>query len=159
MKLDNLAFYKYSFSFLNVYLPDQKGRSPNTVDTYSSSFTVLNRFLAEEKQISVLAFKFSDCTPDFVMEFLDWLKSEGNKEATRNIRLTCIKGYLEYAARKDVSLSSVYSVVAGIKCLRVPKERSTFLKTSRWLISLRKHQEMRKAVGTGLCCCFFMILL
>ncbi len=127
MKLDNLAFYKYSFSFLNVYLTDQKGRSPNTVDTYSSSFTVLNRFLAEEKQISVLAFKFSDCTPDFVMEFLDWLKSEGNKEATRNIRLTCIKGYLEYAARKDVSLSSVYSAVAGIKCLRVPKREKYVL--------------------------------
>lgn len=120
MKLDDLAFYKYSFVFLNVYLPDQRGRSPNTVDAYSSSFSVLNRYLTEKRHISVIDFKLSDCTPDFVMEFLDWLKSEGNREATRNIRLTCLKGYLEYAAKKDVSISSVYSAVAKIKCLRVP---------------------------------------
>jgi hypothetical protein len=41
--------------------------------------------------------------------------------------MTCIKGYLEYAARKDVSLSSVYSAVAGVKCLRVPKREKYVL--------------------------------
>jgi len=127
MKLDTLAFYKYSFVFLNVYLPDQRGRSPNTVDAYSSSFAVLNRFLADKKHTSVIDFKFSDCTSDFVMEFLDWLKSEGNREATRNIRLVCLKGYLEFAAKKDVSVSSVYSAVAKIKCLRVPRREKFVL--------------------------------
>ena len=127
MKLDDLAFYKYSFVFLNVHLPDQRGRSPNTVDAYSSSFSVLNRYLTEERHISVIDFKFSDCTPDFVMEFLDWLKVEGNREATRNIRLTCLKGYLKYAAKKDVSISSVYSAIDRIKCLRVPKREKYVL--------------------------------
>jgi integrase/recombinase XerD len=41
--------------------------------------------------------------------------------------MTCIKGYLEYAARKDVSFSSVYSAVAGVKCLRVPKREKYVL--------------------------------
>lgn len=114
-KIPKLSFFSYSFDFLNVYLPSLAGRSINTIDSYTYTLTLFKRYL-ESLKTDVLDFEFASCTPDFIRGFISWLEVERrNCAATRNHRLADIKGYLEYAAERDVSLVPIFSAAKRIR--------------------------------------------
>lgn len=112
---DMLMFFAYSFEFLEVYLPSQVGRSANTVESYRDTLTLFKRFVTEVRRTRLRDFTFADCTRDLVFAFLGWLKGEGNSDSTRNHRLAGLKGYLAFAADKDVSLESIRLAVLSIR--------------------------------------------
>lgn len=114
-------FFSYTNDFLNVYLPQMVCRSRYTVESYTDSLSIFRRFL-NSKGISQKDFLFEDCTPDLMNDFKLYLLDEKhNRESTVNGRITAVRSYVEYAATKDASLSSVAIRLSGIRKVSEPK--------------------------------------
>ena len=117
-------FFSLTWEFLSEYLPNQEGRSPMTVESYRDSLTLFRRYLIEERNISIAAFGFSDCTKDCIFDFRDYLKRKGNKPSTINLRVSAVRTYLNYAAEKDISVQSIALSVAKIqRCQKIEEEK------------------------------------
>jgi len=107
-------FFSLTWDFLNEYLPTQSGRSTNTIESYRDSLTLFRRYLKEGRRISISKFMFSDCTKDLLFDFRNYLEKSGSEPSTINVRMTAIRGYLYYAADKDVAIQSVALTAASI---------------------------------------------
>ena len=119
-------FFSLTWDFLNEYLPNQIGRSQNTVESYRDSLTVFRRYLTDYQHFSLRKFTFADCTKDLFFDFRNHLEKGGNEPSTINVRMTAIRAYLYYAADKDVSIQSVALLVASIPPRKkVQKEKET----------------------------------
>jgi len=114
-------FFSMTFNFLNVYMPTQLGRSPDTVRSYRDSLTVFARFITDVKSLRLDGFTFEECTRSFIFDFLDWLRETGCKPGTRNQRLAVLNSYLKYAADNDVSLYPITFSVGTVPYAKVPK--------------------------------------
>jgi len=116
----NDLFFSRTNDFLNIYLPSQAVRSACTVKTYLDGLTVFRRYVTDTRKISMNKFRFSDCTHDFLLDFMAHLRDRGCKESTCNNRLAAVKSYLWYAADGDVSLQSI-----ALGASRVPFMKET----------------------------------
>ena len=115
---DRKQFFSMTLEFLEVWLPQQKGRSACTIKSYRDGLTIFRRYLKNELGISIGKFTFAQCDYDFVLEFLDYLSRNGCSDSTRNQRLSAIKTYLSFAADKDVSIESV-----SLRISKVPAKK------------------------------------
>lgn len=69
-----------------------------------------------------MAFRFSDCTYQLVLEFSQYMQSELKyKQITVNQKLAAIKSYLKYVSDGDFALVQVYLSVNKVPELPVPK--------------------------------------
>ena len=119
-------FFSLTWDFLNIYLPYQVGRSPNTIESYKDSLTLFRYYLTKNQRISLAKFMFSDCTKDRLFDFRNYLEKGGNEPSTINVRMTAIRAYLYYAADKDVSIQSVALTAAKIPPRKkIQKEKVT----------------------------------
>lgn len=100
-------FFSMTFEFLEIYLPKQLGRSPDTIKSYRDALTLFRRYVRDEQHRSVTQFTFAQCTRDCLFGFLEYLAAQGNKPGTRNQRLAALKSYLGFAADKDITLQSI----------------------------------------------------
>lgn len=87
--------------FFSSFLREQKGVSPNTIQSYADAFLLLFHYYSSlgisEKDIS-----FSVLTKQNVEGFLSWLEEERkNKANTRNQRLAAIHSFCKYVIYKD----------------------------------------------------------
>jgi site-specific recombinase XerD len=117
-------FFSLTWEFLEEYLPKQEGRSATTIESYRDSLTVFRRYLVNHRHASIAKFKFSDCTKECIFDFRDYLKEKGNKPSTINVRVTAIRGYLNYAADKEIAVQSIALSIAKIpRCKKIEKEK------------------------------------
>jgi integrase/recombinase XerD len=71
-------FAKYLSSFLNDYLPNEKGISSNTIKSYSYTFILLIRFMRDVKKINIHRLSCKHLNKDVIVNFLDWLQVDRN---------------------------------------------------------------------------------
>ncbi len=114
-------FFSKTLDFLTYYLPTQLHKSPNTIRSYRDALTIFRRYITESLHSTIRVFRFSDCTYETLLGFLEYLRSKGNSEATCNYRLTAIRSYLWYAADLDISIQSIALSASHIPHLRPPK--------------------------------------
>ena len=114
-------FFSKTFDFLTSYLPTQLHKSQNTIRSYRDALTIFRRYITESLHSTIRVFRFSDCTYEILLGFLEYLRSKGNSEATCNYRLTAIRSYLWYAADLDISIQSIALSASHIPHLRTPK--------------------------------------
>lgn len=114
-------FFSMTFNFLNVYMPTQLGRSPDTVRSYRDALTVFARFITTAKGLKLDRFSFEECNRDFIFDFLDWLREGDCTPGTRNQRLAVLNSYLKYAADNDVSLCPISFSIGTIPYAKGPK--------------------------------------
>ena len=129
MKNNNKSplFFSMTYEFLQVYLPQQCGRSPHTVESYRDALSLFRRYIVETVGISIGKFTFMECTRDCVLGFMNYLSELRSKASTRNHRLAALRSYLTFAADKDVSLQSIELKVKGVPQCRVTKTEKTVL--------------------------------
>jgi len=120
--LHHELFFSKTNDFLNLYLPDQAMRSKNTITTYRDGLTVFRRYITDEMKQSIRTFKFKDCTHDFLLDYMAYLKKSGLAETTCNNRLAAIRSYLWYVADGDVSMQSVALGASRVPFLRTIKK-------------------------------------
>lgn len=115
-------FFSRTRDFLDIFLTRQELKSEHTVKAYRISLARFCRYVTEEKGISVLTFRFTDCTYDFVLEYIQHLRDTDHlSNSTLNQRLAAIKSYLKYVSDSDITLMQVYMSVCKVPLMKLPK--------------------------------------
>lgn len=90
-------FAKYISSFLNDYLPNEKGVSTNTIKSYSYTFILFIIYMRDVKKLSINKLMLTNINKEIIVSFLDWLQLERKcGDATRNQRLAAISSFVKY---------------------------------------------------------------
>lgn len=105
--------------FLEVYLPLQRGASPNTVRSYRTAIKQFVDYLIDDAGTRIDRLSFSSITMESLSGYLDSVEASGCSVATRNQRLAAIKSFLSYAAMEDVAQVAVLA-----QADRVPQKKS-----------------------------------
>jgi site-specific recombinase XerD len=114
-------FFSRTAEFLDNYLVNQTAKSPCTVRSYRDALTVFRRYVYNDKGFSIAKFSFRDCTREFLLDFIVFLKEKGSSPGTCNQRLTAIKSYLWYCADCDIALQSAALAASHVPFQREPK--------------------------------------
>lgn len=100
-------FAQHISSFLSQHLPNQKGVSKNTINSYRDTFVLLLRFVEQEKKIARNRLTIKMMTREIILEFLDWLQATRNSSnSTRNARLAGIHSFFDYLQHEN--LDNIY---------------------------------------------------
>jgi len=119
----NILFFSKTLDYLGRYLPNQAFRSNHTIETYRDALTIFRRYVTDQKNFSLKKFRFSDCSYDFLLDYVAYLNELGCAPRTCNNRLAALKSYLWYVADCDVSLQSIALAASRVPFLRVPKSK------------------------------------
>ncbi len=80
--------------FFDSYLPQIKGVSPNTLQSYRDAFRLLLPFAAQHYRIKISSLRLEQICPELIIPFLNTLQHERrNQPKTRNQRLAAIKSF------------------------------------------------------------------
>ena len=101
--------------YLTSYLPLQRNYSHNTICSYKDALKLFVRFIMEEKSLSWSDFKMNDFNRSLVIEYLEWLRSNGSGISTTNQRLAALKSFADYAGLENIEYLSNLQTVITIK--------------------------------------------
>ncbi|MBA4178818.1 MAG: integrase [Leptothrix sp. (in: Bacteria)] len=90
--------------FFTEYLVAQRAVSPRTVACYRDALSLFLGFASNKLGKAPTAMQLADMRPELILAFLDHLE-QGRKNAvrSRNLRLTALRAFLKFAARRDVT--------------------------------------------------------
>lgn len=115
MKNEVLSFYRMVRDFLTVYLPKQRGASPNTAKSYKEALNIFIDYVGMVHGRPLAEISFACISRPLVDSFLMWLETErGYSVNSRNQRMSAVKSFFRYAAEKDKTLMSLYLDVEAI---------------------------------------------
>jgi site-specific recombinase XerD len=124
--------------FFTEYLVTQRAMSPHTVASYRDTFTLFLAFAHRRLGKSPTDLSLADIEPDLILAFLDYLERQRhNSVRTRNLRLTALRSFLKFAARRD--LSSLHHIE---RALGVPMKRF-----ERPMLGYLSREEMLAVIG------------
>ncbi len=105
--------------FFTEYLVAQRALSPRTVACYRDALMLFLDFASGKLGSAPTAMHLADIQPALILAFLDHLE-RGRKNAvrSRNLRLTALRAFLKFAARRDVA--SLHDIE---RALAVPMKR------------------------------------
>ena len=89
--------------FFTEYLVAQRAVSPRTVACYRDALSLFLGFASHKLGKAPTAMQLAGMRPELILAFLDHLE-QGRKNAvrSRNLRLTALRAFLKFAARRDV---------------------------------------------------------
>lgn len=126
----NKDFTEYLKDFFQIYLPETRKLSQNTICTYRYCFIKLLNFFKEEKNIKSNNIKLEMFTIELLEEFISWLINvEGNSEKTVNNRMATIKEFFKFISIHNVEYINLYSSLIKIKPLKVKENIIDYLST------------------------------
>ena len=90
--------------FFTEYLVAQRAVSPRTVACYRDALSLFLGFASRQLGKAPTAMQLADLRPELILAFLDHLE-QGRKNTvrSRNLRLTALRAFLKFAARRDVT--------------------------------------------------------
>jgi site-specific recombinase XerD len=90
--------------FFTEYLVAQRALSPRTVACYRDSLMLFLDFASRKLGRAPTDMRLADLQPDLILAFLDHLERDRhNAVRSRNLRLTALRAFLKFAARRDVT--------------------------------------------------------
>lgn len=151
------ALVQYYFT---EYLINQRALSSRTIASYRDSIMLFLNFAHAHIGKTPTALELSDITPDLILAFLDYLERDRhNSVRSRNLRLTALRAFMKYAARKDVSALYVVERALSIPMKRFEHPMLSYLSREEMLavlsqpndtwISQRDHLLLTMLYNTG----------
>lgn len=120
-KISDPELFKTIKSFLTVYLPKIKSRSPHTIQAYKDTLNNFARFMDCSKNIPLHKLETEHFNSDNIMDFLNWLQSsKKNSDTTRNHRLMSIRTFCRYLVRENIADYGTYAQIKDIDKIPVP---------------------------------------
>jgi site-specific recombinase XerD len=105
--------------FFTDYLVTQRALSPRTIASYRDAWMLFLDFTHKRLGKLPTALRLADIEPDLILAFLDHLEQQRQSSVrSRNLRLTGLRAFLKFAARRDVSSLHVIA-----RALSVPMKR------------------------------------
>lgn len=142
----NQLFYGYTFEYFNIYLKKQCSRSSNTIESYRDALTVFRKFITDVEHCSIKDFKVEQCTKEFVLKFIEWMKKEGKKPTTINHHISALKGYLWYIADKDITYQNIAISVSHIPKMKIQKKEKPILSDEMLEAMFRAPKNNKKGI-------------
>ena len=94
--------------FFTDHLLAQRAMSPNTVASYRDAMLLFLDFAHERPGKTPTELRLADIEPDLILAFLDDLeRGRNNSVRSRNLRLTALRAFLKFAARRDEEMLAV----------------------------------------------------
>jgi site-specific recombinase XerD len=121
-------FSTYLTDYLAHYLPNECGVSPNTIQAYSITFTLLLRHLMVEEGIRPEKLFLRDITKLRIIGFLDWLETSRKcSVATRNARLATVHSFFRYIQYRDVQGIKEWQAILSIRFKKCASPEMAYL--------------------------------
>ena len=119
---------KYVQNFFQLYLPNERGLSTNTVKSYRDTLKLFFEYAAQSEKRKVEQLSLDDLTVESVLKFLDSLeKKRANSIRTRNQRLAVLKTFFSYLVTQDLTRSNQYEKIGQLTMKRQPYVPITYL--------------------------------
>lgn len=123
-------FAMYLNKYFTVYLPNVKGMTPLTIDSYRYTFILFLTCLQEELNISANRVQMSDLTYKNVLLFLEWLQKQRlNSISTRNQRQAAINSFVRFLMYEFPECLDNYQRIVGIPIKKAPQKEISYMKT------------------------------
>lgn len=135
-------------AYINNYLPNSVGASPNTIKSYKYAFRLMIEFVYSKRGIAADKISFEQLDYVTLTEFLDWIeKDRGCSISTKNQRLSAIISFSEYAQNRDFDAASVFrSNVIKIPMKKAQKKQRAVFSVQEVSILLRLPND-KKEIG------------
>jgi len=118
-KLGSLLFFEHVGEYLQVYLPQQLGRSSHTIRSYRHGLNLFCKYMETEHHVRLSELTLQMISRDVVLAFLQWLSDvKGCSASSRNQRLACLKSFFKFVSDKDIAYSSAYLMIR-----KIPKKK------------------------------------
>ena len=100
--------------FLRHYLPEERGFSPHTCDSYAHAFRLLFIFAAERLGIRPSGLHLEQLDVQLIVAFLTHFEVDrGGSPASRNVRLAAVKSFMRYVEyRHPAALNQARQILA-----------------------------------------------
>jgi len=123
-----VSFASLVQQFFTEYLVTQRALSPRTVASYRDAMLLFLDFAQHRLGKMPTALNLSDITPELILAFLDHLEQERqNSVRSRNLRLTALRAFLKFAARRDISSFFVIEQALGVPMKRFERPMLGFM--------------------------------
>lgn len=123
-------FATHMTRYFTRYLVNEKGSSPQTVDSYRYAFLLYFEYMESRCGIRPEKLTVSDYTRESILGFLEWLEEERhNSPATRNYRLAAMKGFVHYLKYEFPDYMEEYQRILGIPLKKTGQKEISYLKT------------------------------
>ncbi|NOU45215.1 MAG: site-specific integrase [Methyloglobulus sp.] len=114
--------------FFTEYLVAQRALSPRTVASYRDAMLLFLDFARHRLGKMPTALNLNDIAPELILAFLDHLEQERqNSVRSRNLRLTALRAFLKFAARRDVTSFFVIEQALGVPMKRFERPMLGFM--------------------------------
>lgn len=111
-------------SWVNEYLDGSGIVSDKTLKNYKITLILFISFLESEKAIDATSICPNNFNSQILEEWIRWLIEVRNcLPSTCNVRLSAIRTFLKYVARKDISLSYLYQEAINVPFRKVQKTK------------------------------------
>ncbi len=116
-------FLKQLGDYFDVYLPNVRRASSNTIAAYGYAFSIFFEFLYEEKGIPHSSITYKLLTPALFDEFILWMTNDRKYSATSvRQRMTAISSFLKYASQRKMAALKPYTSVLATERPTAPQE-------------------------------------
>jgi len=130
----SIAFAALVQQFFTEYLVTQRALSSRTIASYRDAMLLFLDFTQHRLGKMPTALNLIDITPDLILAFLDHLEQQRQNSArSRNLRLTALRAFLKFAARRDVSSFFVIEQALGVPMKRFERPMLGFLSREEML--------------------------
>jgi integrase/recombinase XerD len=115
-------------AFFCKRLISQRRASPHTIASYRDTFRLLLAFAQKRLSRPPSQLELRDISPSLVSDFLDHLEAtRGNRARTRNLRLTAVRSFFQFAALEAPDHGGVIQRVLAIPNKRCQRPLIGFL--------------------------------
>ena len=105
--------------FFTEYLVSQRALSSRTVASYRDTLVLFLNFASRELKTVPTELRLIDMEPELILAFLNHLEQERhNTVRSRNLRLTGLRTFVKFAARRDITSLHVMEKVLAIPTKR-----------------------------------------
>lgn len=116
--------------FLTDYLPNKRGSSPKTIDSYRYSFIFLIEYYEKSYGITPDKLKLSAITYEKISGYFDWLQEEKRVSvSTRNQRQAAVNSFVRFLIYERPEYLNEYQRILAIPVKKVPQKEISYLKT------------------------------
>ncbi len=120
--------------FFTEYLVAQRALSPRTIESYRDAMMLFLEFAHKRLGKEPTKLSLADIDPDLILAFLKHLEQDRhNSVRSRNLRLTALRAFLKFAARRDLSAFHVIERALGVPMKRFERPMLGFLSREEML--------------------------
>ena len=117
--------------YFTRYLPNERGSSPQTIDSYRNAFLLYLEYMEAIEGKKPEKLKIKDYTRESVLGFWHWLEKEsGNSPVTHNYRLAAMKGFVHYLKYEFPDYMEEYQRILGIPLKKTEQKEISYLESS-----------------------------